>query len=235
MSAKGQIFRNTPSTAGNSMTSSERPSPEPLLKKRPPQPYRGGDNSGNALEASNAFNYRAWGIPAILSTGIPGKALRAFPVSFRNFSWISSGKSQPYWGCGLSISVTKEQPKEEGFWAGHPVDTQADVRGRQFWYRQAVWILTTDRPLQTSITLRHGLALFKSPSGGGLTKMGSVTFWGPLDTSFLFAQIVGARWPQKTSVFGPQNLALCEVLGSKCDKNKCGEYSGKFVKLVFAR
>ena len=61
--------------------------------------------------------------------------------------------------------------------------------------------------------------------------MGSVTFWGPLDTS-LFAQIVGARWPQKTSVFGPQNLALCEVLGSKCDKNKCGKHSGKCVKLV---
>ena len=79
------------------------------------------------------------------------------------------------------------------------------------------------------------LALFQSPSGGGLTKMGSVTFWAPFDTSFLFAQIVGARWPQKTSVFGPQNLALCEVLGSKCDKNKCGKHSGKFVKLVFAR
>ena len=81
----------------------------------------------------------------------------------------------------------------------------------------------------------YRLALFKSPSGGGLTKMGSVTFWGPLDTSFLFAQVVVARWPQKTSVIGPQNLAFCEVLGSKCDKNKCGKYFGKFVKLVFAQ
>ena len=27
------LFRNTPSTAGNSMTGSERPSPQPLLKK----------------------------------------------------------------------------------------------------------------------------------------------------------------------------------------------------------
>ena len=81
----------------------------------------------------------------------------------------------------------------------------------------------------------HVFALFKSPSGGGLTKMGSVTFWGPLETSFLFAQIVGARWPQKTSVFGPQNLALCEVLGSKCDKNKCGKHSGKFVSNLFLR
>ena len=57
-------------------------------------------NSGNALEASNALNYRVWGIPAVLSTGIPGNALRAFPGSFRNFSGISSGKSQPYWGYG---------------------------------------------------------------------------------------------------------------------------------------
>ena len=32
-------------------------------------------------------------------------------------------------------------------------------------------------------------------------------------------------------MFGPQNLALCEVLGSKCDKKKCGKHSGKFVKL----
>ena len=46
------------------------------------------------------MNYRVWGIPAVLSTGIPGNALRAFPGSFRNFSGISSGKSQPYWGCG---------------------------------------------------------------------------------------------------------------------------------------
>ena len=86
------------------MTSSERPSPEPILIKEEPQPYWGGDNSGNALEASNALNYRAWGIPAVLSTGIPGKALRAFPVSFRKFSGISSGKSQPYWECGLDCA-----------------------------------------------------------------------------------------------------------------------------------
>ena len=38
--------------------------------------------------------------PAILLTGIPGNALRAFPGSFRNFAGISSGKSQPYWGYG---------------------------------------------------------------------------------------------------------------------------------------
>ena len=91
------IVRNATSTAGNSMTGSGRPSPEPLLKKEAsPAVLGGGDNSGNALEASNALNYRVWGIPAVLSTGIPGNALRAFPGSFRNFSGISSGKSQPY-------------------------------------------------------------------------------------------------------------------------------------------
>ena len=84
-------------------------------KKRRPQPYGpywGGDNSGNALEASSALNYRVWGIPAVLSTGIPGKALRAFPVSFRNFSGISSGNSQPYWGCGLWTLENSTFPTE---------------------------------------------------------------------------------------------------------------------------
>ena len=93
-------IRNTPSTAGNSMTGSERPSPEPILKKEASPAVLGGENSGNALEASNALNYRVWGIPAVLPREIPGNALRAFPGSFRNFSGISSGKSQPYWGCG---------------------------------------------------------------------------------------------------------------------------------------
>ena len=83
------------------LSASERPSPEPLLKKRRvPSRTGGGENSGNALEASNALNCRAWGIPAVFSRGIPGKTLRAFPGSFQKFSGISSGKSQPCWGCG---------------------------------------------------------------------------------------------------------------------------------------
>ena len=63
------------------MTGSERPSPEPLLKKEVPPAVLRGENSRNALEPSNASNYRAWGIPAVLLRGIPGKALRAFPGS----------------------------------------------------------------------------------------------------------------------------------------------------------
>ena len=63
------------------MTGSERPSPEPLLKKKEASPavLGGGENSGDALEASSALNCRAWGIPAVLPRGIPGNALRAFP------------------------------------------------------------------------------------------------------------------------------------------------------------
>ena len=52
--------------------------------------------------------------------------------------------------------------------------------------------------------------------------MGSVTFWGPLDTSFLFAQIVGARWPQKTSVFGPQTLHYAKFWAQNVTKTSAG-------------
>ena len=99
------------------MSSSERPSPEPLPEEEasPAVLGGGGANSGNTLEASNALNYRAWGIPAVLSRGIPGKALRVFPGSFRNFSRISSGKSQPYWGYGplLEFLAFSGPPEED--------------------------------------------------------------------------------------------------------------------------
>ena len=72
------------------MTGSERPSPEPLLKKEASPAVLGGKEFGNALEASNALNCRVWGIPAVLLREIPGNALRAFPGSLRNFSGISS-------------------------------------------------------------------------------------------------------------------------------------------------
>ena len=113
------VLRNALSIAGNSMTPALRgPLRNNFWKKRRPQPlYWRGDNSGNALEASNALNHRVWGIPAVLSTGIPGKALRAFPGSFRNFSGISSGKSQPYWGCGLlACKISLSQYRCLGMW-----------------------------------------------------------------------------------------------------------------------
>ena len=87
-------------------------------KKRRPQPYWGGENSENALEPSNALNCSVWGIPTVLSRGIPGKALRALSGSFRKFSGISSRKSQPYGGCGLlrftgGECTWKDPPKTE--------------------------------------------------------------------------------------------------------------------------
>ena len=55
--------QENPEYCWNSMIGSERPSPEPLLKKGRPQFYRGVENCGNALEASYALNYRIWGPP----------------------------------------------------------------------------------------------------------------------------------------------------------------------------
>ena len=71
-----------------------------IWKKRRPQPYWGGENSGNALEASNASNYRVWGIPAVSRGKFQETLWERFRGSFRNSSGISSGKSQPCWGHG---------------------------------------------------------------------------------------------------------------------------------------
>ena len=80
---KGAKVRNVLSTAGKSMTSSETLSGTTSEKGGVPS----RTEAGNALEASNALNYGAWGIPAVLSRGNSGNALRAFPGSFRNFFW----------------------------------------------------------------------------------------------------------------------------------------------------
>ena len=67
------------------MTGSERPSPEPFLKKEASPAVLGGREFWKRSGTSNALNYRFWGIPAVLSRRIPGNALRAFLGSFRNF------------------------------------------------------------------------------------------------------------------------------------------------------
>ena len=73
------IVRNTLSTAGSSMTSSERPFAQPLLKKEESPPVLRGETSGNALEASNALNYRAWRIPRF--RGLSGISPESRPES----------------------------------------------------------------------------------------------------------------------------------------------------------
>ena len=62
------------------------------------------------------MNYRVWGIPAVLSTGIPGNALRAFPEEIPEFLPESAN---PYWGCGSNahlheIMVATPPPSQSG-------------------------------------------------------------------------------------------------------------------------
>ena len=95
------FVKTTLSTAGNLMASSERPFPEPLLKKEASQPRQFWKCSGGF---SNALNYSVCGVPAILWRGIPRK--NSETVSGKN-SGSSSGKSQsqPYWGYGPICSA----------------------------------------------------------------------------------------------------------------------------------
>ena len=102
------------------MTGSERP----LLKEAVSPAV---ETSGNALEASNALNCRAWGIPAVLSRGIQGIALRALAGSFRIFSRISSGKSQPYWGDGPKLPL----PHKRVFFSSFKIAPAVRVVARQ--------------------------------------------------------------------------------------------------------
>ena len=57
-------LRNAPSTAGNSMTGSESPSPAPLLKKEASPAVPGGERILEMLwrPQMNALNCTVWGI-----------------------------------------------------------------------------------------------------------------------------------------------------------------------------
>ena len=76
------IIGYTLSTAGNPWAALRGALRNHFWQKRRPQPYWRGANSGNTLEASNALNYRGWGIPAVLSRGIPGNFLKSFSRDF---------------------------------------------------------------------------------------------------------------------------------------------------------
>ena len=80
------------------MTSSERPSPEPLLRKEASPAILGG---GEFWKCSGGLlNYRALGIPAVLFEGNSRKSSESVSGVFPEFSGTSSGKSQQHWGCG---------------------------------------------------------------------------------------------------------------------------------------
>ena len=93
--------RDTPSAAGNSMTGSERPSPEPLLKKEASPAVLRGERILEMLWKPQMPWIIGFGASQPYSRGEFQETLwEPFRGSFRNFSGISSGKSQPYWGYG---------------------------------------------------------------------------------------------------------------------------------------
>ena len=104
------VVRNALSTAGNSMTSALRgPLRNQFWKKRRRRPYWGGEISGNALKASNALNYRVWGIPAVLSRGERFLCLSGFFPEFLPESPSRTGGMAPVGAClatGERISAT---------------------------------------------------------------------------------------------------------------------------------
>ena len=84
---KNTKVRNTPSTAGNSMASSERPSPEPILKKEASPAVLGGREFWKRSESLKCLESEGLGHPSRTlegnsrkrSEGVPG----AFPEFFR--------------------------------------------------------------------------------------------------------------------------------------------------------
>ena len=102
---------NTPSTAGNSMTGSERPSPEPLLKKEASPAALGGREFWNALEPSNPLNYRVWGIPAVLGNSRLSGISPEFPP-----------ESPSRTGCGLNSRFESLFGYFVFFWVFGPSD-----------------------------------------------------------------------------------------------------------------
>ena len=93
-------IRNNPSTAGNSMTGSERLSPEPLPKKEAPPAVLGGREFWKCSESLKSLELQGFGHPSRTLEGKSRKRSESVSGVFPNFSGISSGKSQPYWGYG---------------------------------------------------------------------------------------------------------------------------------------
>ena len=99
------------------MTGSERPSPEPLLKKEASPAVLGGREFWKCSGSLKCLELKGLGDPS-RTLGIPGNALRAFPGSFRNFSGISSGKSQLYWS-GVAPANPTKRSQFMNFSQGH--------------------------------------------------------------------------------------------------------------------
>ena len=82
-------IRNTPSTAGNSMTGSERPSPEPILKKEAPPAVLGGREFWKRSGSLKCLELQGLGHSSRTLEGNSRKRSESvsgvFPEFFRNF------------------------------------------------------------------------------------------------------------------------------------------------------
>ena len=82
-------FRSTPSTAENSMTSSERPFPEPLLKKEVSPAVLGGREFWKCSGSLKCLELEGLGDPSRTPEGNSRKRSESvsgvFPEFFRNF------------------------------------------------------------------------------------------------------------------------------------------------------
>ena len=89
MTGNVTLLRNTPSTAGNSMTSSERPSPEPILKKEAPPAVLGGRQFWKCSGSPKCLELQGLGDPSRTLDGNSRKSSESisgvFPEFFRNF------------------------------------------------------------------------------------------------------------------------------------------------------
>ena len=77
--------RNALSTAGNFMTSSERPSVEPILEKETSPAVLGGREFWKCFGSLKCLELLGLGHPSRTLEGNSRKRSRAFPGSFRNF------------------------------------------------------------------------------------------------------------------------------------------------------
>ena len=83
------VIRNTPSTVGNFMTSSERPSPEPILKKEASPAVLGGREFWKHSGSLKCLELSGLGRPSRTLEGNSRKRSESvsgvFPEFFRNF------------------------------------------------------------------------------------------------------------------------------------------------------
>ena len=104
--------KNALSTAGKSMTSSERLSLEQLLKKEASPAALSGREFQKCSGGFKCLLFvfiiiKGLGDPSRTLEGNSRKSSERVSEVFPEFSGISSGKSQPYWGYGLSGSTPR--------------------------------------------------------------------------------------------------------------------------------